>query len=263
MSSKKQTLATYNWQEADPRFAPLPGRSRANHPMAKIIVMKHHEMQKFMVHKELITQHQPQLFAKILRDVGDTNSFTLVEDPKVFLGLLQYAYRGRFWLAETVLNIEVLWDIYIFAEKKDIQPLLDIMMNRITAYYCQTRTFPSMDTIVHVYSQTTLEESESVVQKASVGRRFLARCYVSISINCIFGARCEERSERVAYVLQHTEGLLSDTLNATRGPGGPFGTQWKVDLDPRKVKSCDYHQHGIREKCPNIQETPFNSETDK
>ncbi|QSZ32180.1 hypothetical protein DSL72_001751 [Monilinia vaccinii-corymbosi] len=180
---------------------------------------------------------------------------------KSFLGILKFAYRGRFWIPETANNIETLWNIYIFAEKKEIEYLQDIMMNRITSFYHKTNTLPSMDTIVYVYENTL---AESAIQKPSMARRFLARCYVAISINCLYGAKYEESKERLADVLYNTAGLLSDTLDATRSPAGiKCEIPWKVDFDPRKVKPCDYHQHEWNEQCPDIKETPFNSETDE
>ncbi|KAF7853946.1 hypothetical protein EAF04_010612 [Stromatinia cepivora] len=252
-------MASYKWQEADPRFAPSPGRNRANHAMVKITVIKGGYEKEFVVHKDLLTRYQPKIFSKILGTVGSFESFRLVEDPKVFLGLLQFAYRGRFWLLETVKDIDTLWDIYIFVEKKEIPYLQDVMMNRITSFYFQTQTFPSMDAIRHVYKYT---KEESEIQKPSMARRFLARCYVCISFSCLYGAMCEDTYKRIEDARIHIEGLHLDTLQAIHKPAG---IPWKVDLDPRdsrRVSQCDYHQHAWNEKCPLHKETPFNSETD-
>ncbi|KAI9642447.1 hypothetical protein NHQ30_009252 [Ciborinia camelliae] len=247
-----QTLATYQWQEEDGRFAPLPGENRKNHAMVEVIVCKHGDQMEFIVHQEMLTRYKPNLFASILGEVGNTTLFRLEEDPQVFFGLLQYAYRGRFWRPETVKSIEVLWNIYIFVEKKGISHLQDVMMNRITAFYLKSNAFPCLNTIWYVYSNTS---KETVNQKPSMARRFLSRCYLSIQFGCLFGAKVENRVSRFHEVVQSDDDLLMDSMNATRGRGPPYGHQWKVDLDPRTVNPCQYHQHGADERCVRYLET--------
>ncbi|TGO48248.1 hypothetical protein BCON_0246g00170 [Botryotinia convoluta] len=259
MPSISQTLATYNWQEADPRFAPLPGKNRANHTMVKIVVINYSEEKEFIVHRELLTRYQSRLFTSILGPIGNSKSFKLVVDPRVFTGLLQFAHRGRFWLPETIRNIEVQWDLYIFAEKKEITILQDVMMNRIMSFYFKSNTFPTMETIMYVYKHTKPEPS---IQTPSTARRFLARCYVSQSLGCYFGSKCRESNARIDDALLWADGLQSDTMKAIWEPAG---SPWKVETDPRnpvRVKPCDYHQHAWNEICPKYRETRFNSETD-
>ncbi|CAD6445990.1 c61c74f5-1873-492e-b0b6-e92bbcac672e [Sclerotinia trifoliorum] len=269
MSIDTQTIASYMWQEADPRFAPLPGRNRqaqsnmmqlSDHEMVEITVVKSGYENEFIVHKELLTRYQQKLFAKIFGPGENLESLRLVEDPKVFVGLLQFAYRGRFWLPETVGDIDTLWDIYLLAEKKEIPNLQDVMMNRITCFYFQTKTFPTMEVIRHVYKHT---KREFGTQKQSVARRFLARCYVCISFNFFYGGTCADTYKRIEDARINIEGLHLDTLQAIHQPAG---TQWKMDLDPRdsrRVSQCDYHQHARNEKCPLHRETPFNNEADR
>ncbi|KAF7918626.1 hypothetical protein BELL_0212g00140 [Botrytis elliptica] len=259
MPSISQTLATYNWQEADPRFAPLPGENRANHVMVKIAAVHYSEEKEFIVHRELLTRYQCRLFTSILGPIGNSTYFKLEVDPKVFTGFLQFAYRGRFWLPETIRNIEVLWDLYIFAEKKEIPILQDVMMNRIVSFYFKSNTFPTMATIMYGYKHT---KPESSTQTHSTARRFLARCYVTQSLGCYFGSKCRESDASIDNALLRADGLQSDTMKAIWEPAA---SPWKVETDPRnpvRVKLCDYHQHAWNEICPKYRETYFNSETD-
>ncbi|KAK6603904.1 hypothetical protein H4I95_05807 [Botrytis cinerea] len=244
MSSKSQTLATYEWQEADPRFAPLPGQNRANHPMAKVTIIKYSEEKEFFIHRELLTRYHPGLFTSILGPIEKRKSFKITVDPRVFTGLLQFAYRGRFWLPETTQNIEVLWDLFIFAEKKEIVILQDILINRIVLFYFKSNTFPTMETIMNVYKHTAPETS---TQTQSMARRFLARCYVSQSLGCFYGSKFRESDASIDHALLWTDGLQSDTMKVIWEPAG---SPWKVETDPRdpkRVHPCVYHQHALKE----------------
>ncbi|KAM0160915.1 hypothetical protein ACHAPG_002673 [Botrytis cinerea] len=259
MSFKSQTLATYEWQEADPRFAPLPGQNRANHPMAKVTIINYSEEKEFFIHRELLTRYHPGLFTSILGPIEKRKSFKITVDPRVFTGLLQFAYRGRFWLPETTQNIEVLWDLFIFAEKKEIVILQDILINRIVSFYFKSNTFPTMETIMNVYKHTAPETS---TQTHSMARRFLARCYVSQSLGCFYGSKFRESDASIDRALLWTDGLQSDTMKVIWEPAG---SPWKVETDPRdpkRVHPCVYHQHALKEVCPKYKETSFNSQTD-
>ncbi|KAF7887964.1 uncharacterized protein EAF01_011118 [Botrytis porri] len=254
-----QTLATYDWQEADPRFAPLPGKPRANHVMVKIAAAHYSEEKEFIVHRELLTRCQSRLFRSILGPIENSKYFKLVIDPRVLTGLLQFAYRGRFWLPETIKNIEILWDLYIFAEKKEIPILQDVMMNRIVSFYFKSNTFPTTEIVMYVYKHT---KPESSTQTHSTAQRFLARCYVSQSLGCFYGSKCRESDTSIDEALLRADGLQSDTMKAIWEPAG---SPWKVETDPRnpvRVKPCDYHQHMWNEMCPKYRETCFDSETD-
>ncbi|KAF7956154.1 hypothetical protein EAE96_005074 [Botrytis aclada] len=259
MPSTSQTLATYKWQEADPRFAPLPGKDRANHVMVKIAAVHYSEEKEFIVHRELLTRYQSRLFTSILGPVGHCKYFKLVVDPRVVTGLLQFAYRGRFWLPETIRNIEVLWNLYIFAEKKEITILQDVMMNRIVSFYFKSNTFPTMEMTMYVYQHT---KPESATRTHSMARRFLARCYVSQSLGCYYGSKCRESNARIDDALLWEDGLQADTMKVI---WEPVGYPWRVETDPRnplRVKPCSYHQHAWNEICPKYKETAFDSETD-
>lgn len=228
--------------------------------MVKIFVGEDGDnMKVFIVHRELLTIHEPELFIQILGDIGKETIFLLEEDTHMFFGLLQYAYRRRFFFTSTTENVRLLWDLCIFAEKRGIQGLQDIVMNKVIRYYIKTDSLPSMHMIEYVYSRTspqvassssTPSSSSAPSEKSSMARRFMVRCYVSISMGALVGMN-HETEGRIARTLRSTEGLLQDTLVATSIPvNGP----WKMDLDPRKVDRCQYHQHGWYEECPRSRE---------
>ncbi|APA08856.1 predicted protein [Sclerotinia sclerotiorum 1980 UF-70] len=215
--------------------------------MVSITVGKDKDAQKFLVHSDLITYHHPRLFCDVrMSKVGNEilrGYFDVYQQlhPEVFIGLLQFAYHGKF-LPETPL--EILWQLYIYAENRRLIDVEDILMNRIVSTYKNNKPsiFPDARHMQLGYSNT---------RKDSAARRFLTMCYAHLlNRNTQFPAHPICYNEALADAAKNVDGLLLETLNLMKWRG----TSYDADKDARDASPCLYHHHAWGTKCPNFQE---------
>ncbi|KAF7853947.1 hypothetical protein EAF04_010613 [Stromatinia cepivora] len=231
----------FDWQKTSTLI------SRFSKQMVTVAVGKDEDTQEFLVHAELITQHHPRLFGDIrISRVGLgplKGRFDVYQqlDPEVFVGLLQFAYHGKFFRG---IPVDTLWHLYIYAEKHDLVDLQDILMNRIVNTYQTSKpsSFPDSRHMQLGYNKT---------RKESAARKFLTMCYgYLLNCNIKVASKSTYSNEELADAAKNTDGLLLDALNLMKWKGEPYNAEW----DPRNASPCLYHHHAWGTKCPNFQE---------
>lgn len=211
-----------------------------------VMVGTDEDKREFRVHTELFTRYHQRLFRDLR--IGWTGTecrgyFDVYQpiEPKVFIGLMQFAYHGKFFPGT---SIDTLWKLYIYAENRDLFDLQDILMNRIVGTYKNTQpsSFPSPRHIQLGYNST---------KKDSSARIFLKLCYIALTnCNTKLASKPVYNNAALADAAKNTDDLLLDVLNLTNRKGKPYKPEW----DPRDARPCLYHCHAWGTECPNFRE---------
>ncbi|KAJ8058946.1 hypothetical protein OCU04_011931 [Sclerotinia nivalis] len=213
--------------------------------MVTITVGTDKNAREFLVHAELITHHQPRLFGDVrMSRVGSgplQGRFDAYQpDPEVFIGLLQFAYHGKFFGG---IFLDTLWGLYIYAENHDLIDLQDILMNRIVNTYKNSSSSSFPDSLHMQMGYKTRNDCAA--------RRFLVMCYAHLMDRNTKPPSLPIRySEELVDAAKNTDTLLLDALKLMRWNGTPYNGA----RDPRDASPCMYHHHAWGTKCPNFQE---------
>lgn len=131
------------------------------------------------VHEKLLCYHSP-FFASIFYDKkanlrpGSSKSYGLPEDDDhSFELLIGWLYSRAIRAPKEEKDIGPLLDLYLLADKFEMQKLADDVVNTVREFYHTTSSYPGLRRVQYIYSNT---DDDNVMREMMVGSiaRFLA-----------------------------------------------------------------------------------------
>ncbi len=131
------------------------------------------------VHEKLLCYHSP-FFASIFYDKkansrpGSSKSYGLPEDDDLpFELLVGWLYSGAIKPPSEEKGVGPLLDLYLLADKFEMQKLADDVVNTVREFYHSTGSYPGLRRVQYIYSNT---DDDNVMREMMVGSiaRYLA-----------------------------------------------------------------------------------------